>query len=362
MNSGQHTFASPEHLSHSSDGLHPVASQLGTGPGSAQSLVHVALAIAAMIYSDVEWVVPWLRPHGAAVGHLGDSPSFFFGIPCFPIDGFLMSSSEVFHVMPATQTMSVMGHFLLFSRTSRPQGDQGRGRVLFMYSYHYCYYARFEKDMARKAEVATAVVGVLCLDTTIAVEGIAFDIWGESEEDAVKASSVSLSSFTVLCASAATFAGLIYDAYSWFGLTVYHVVFISIEVRKPPSGVWQHVWPRGFRQNEEIERQVVLLFTEPACWQSLRDWWRPKEEQEEVVTAMDQVVPAPKPGKEVGLDLPTLPGAVEDEPAQKKVPTLGHVLRGPSVVRGRSPLPPARSARSRPWRPSAAPCRRTSAG
>ncbi|CAJ1442873.1 unnamed protein product, partial [Effrenium voratum] len=156
--------------------------------------------------------------------------------------------------------------------------------------------------------VATAVVGVLCLDTTIAVEGIAFDIWGESEEDAVKASSVSLSSFTVLCASAATFAGLIYDAYSWFGLTVYHVVFISIE--------------------------VVLLFTEPACWQSLRDWWRPKEEQEEVVTAMDQVVPAPKPGKEVsGLDLPTLPGAVEDEPAQKKV------SKKPTLETKRSTLP-----------------------
>eukprot|EP00913_Durusdinium_trenchii_P010681 g10021.t1 len=62
------------------------------------------------------------------------------------------------------------------------------------------------------------------LDPSITVEGIAFDVFGLSEEQARQASSTVLAVFTIAIASAVTIGGIIYDGFGWKGMSVFHVI------------------------------------------------------------------------------------------------------------------------------------------
>lgn len=175
--------------------------------------------------------------------------------------------------------------------------------------------------------VCAQIVAVQGIDPTCAVEGIAFDTFGESEVQARQASSTVLSVFTIAIALSCTMGGFIFDFAGWFGISIYHTVCEGM--------------------------LLLILIIQPACRNSFREvFFSPKkdelvDENPEGSDALDAekgfaaVVPEPRETteetketakettkettkeatKEV-KEAPSLPGAIEDaEPAEVEEPS-----------------------------------------
>ena len=133
----------------------------------------------------------------------------------------------------------------------------------------------------------------LAIDPTAAIEGIAFDSFGDSEVQARQATSTVLSVFTIAFACSCTLGGILYDASGWTGMALYHLSLQGL--------------------------MTLLLACEPACRQSFMAVFFTKSQQLETMTAETSVaasvptlavVPKPLPGKEQLASLASLPAAV----------------------------------------------------
>ncbi|CAK9004958.1 unnamed protein product [Durusdinium trenchii] len=144
--------------------------------------------------------------------------------------------------------------------------------------------------------VALEIAVMQALDPSITVEGIAFDVFGLSEEQARQASSTVLAVFTIAIASAVTIGGIIYDGFGWKGMSVFHVI---------------------------CQSGMLLLFaTQPVVWRSFREFFfkaRSKDEEESHTEAALPVVPTEPSGSTQDdlqledIDEYDLPGAVKNE-------------------------------------------------
>lgn len=153
-------------------------------------------------------------------------------------------------------------------------------------------------------------------DVTVAIEGLTFDTWSASQEQVGQAQSTVLSIFTIAYALAATFGGVIYDAGSWTGISVFHATCCFA--------------------------QLLVFVVQPAMLKSFREFIHrirggdgdDKDENEEEVKELgDQVTsivpgpkvsvvapevsaePAPPRGSDPGAGgeaVPALPGALEE--------------------------------------------------
>ncbi|CAJ1458483.1 unnamed protein product [Effrenium voratum] len=85
---------------------------------------------------------------------------------------------------------------------------------------------------------------VFMTDISTAIDAICITTWQDSEEQASRAASMVLSVFTISYAGAATLGGAVFDLFGWHGLVIVHFAGVLLE--------------------------VLLLFTEPACWASVR--------------------------------------------------------------------------------------------
>ena len=144
------------------------------------------------------------------------------------------------------------------------------------------------------------IVVWLGIDPTCAIEGIAFDSFGDSEVQARQATSTVLSVFTIAFACSCTFGGILYDAGGWTGMALYHISLQGL--------------------------MTLLLVCEPACRHSFKAVFFGSSEMETDQLETDQsktggdpavfvnVVPAPKEEKEVKevKEMAELPGAIED--------------------------------------------------
>ena len=160
--------------------------------------------------------------------------------------------------------------------------------------------------------VFAQIVAVQGIDPTCAVEGIAFDTFGQSEVQARQATSTVLSVFTIAIALSCTGGGFIFDFAGWFGISIYHTVCEGM--------------------------LLLILIIQPACRNSFREVFFSSKEDEELVDepaeetldaekGFADVVPAARDTtkettrettketrKEVkeAEEAPPLPGAVED--------------------------------------------------
>ncbi|CAK9004951.1 unnamed protein product [Durusdinium trenchii] len=136
------------------------------------------------------------------------------------------------------------------------------------------------------------------VDPSITVEGIAFDVFGLSEELARQASSTVLAVFTIAVASAVTIGGIIYDGFGWKGMSVFHVI---------------------------CQSGMLLLFaTQPVVWRSFREFFFKASSEDEEESDMEAALPVvptePSGSTKDDLQLEditehdlTLPGAAKDE-------------------------------------------------
>ena len=78
----------------------------------------------------------------------------------------------------------------------------------------------FDQEWAVFAEILV----VFTIDPTCAIEGLAFDTFGNSESQARQASSTVLSVYTIGNALACTIGGLAFDFYGWRGIAALHTI------------------------------------------------------------------------------------------------------------------------------------------
>lgn len=134
------------------------------------------------------------------------------------------------------------------------------------------------------------IVVAMGIDSSCAIEGIAFDSFGASEVQARQATSTVLSVFTIAIALSCTVGGAIYDLWGWTGVAGYHTLFQSL--------------------------LLLMLITQPAIRGSFRETFFPASTAEEenkateeshVEEKFDQVVPTGSADAAVAL-----PGMVEE--------------------------------------------------
>ena len=78
----------------------------------------------------------------------------------------------------------------------------------------------FDQEWAVFAEILV----VFTIDPTCAIEGLAFDTFGNSESQARQASSTVLSVYTICIALACTIGGIAFDFYGWKGIAAFHTI------------------------------------------------------------------------------------------------------------------------------------------
>ena len=134
------------------------------------------------------------------------------------------------------------------------------------------------------------IVVAMGIDSSCAIEGIAFDSFGASEVQARQATSTVLSVFTIAIALSCTVGGAIYDLWGWTGVAGYHTLFQSL--------------------------LLLMLITQPAIRGSFRETFFPASTAEEenkateespVEEKFDQVVPTGSADAAVAL-----PGMIEE--------------------------------------------------
>ena len=110
----------------------------------------------------------------------------------------------------------------------------------------------FDQEWAVFAEILV----VFTIDPTCAIEGVAFDTFGNSEVQAKKAASTSLSVYTICVASACTIGGIVYDFAGWKGTATYHTICQSL--------------------------LLFMLAIQPSMRQSFMEVWFPAKEPEKI--------------------------------------------------------------------------------
>ena len=93
-------------------------------------------------------------------------------------------------------------------------------------------------------------LGVLFFDTNVLMEAICFEVFSDSEIIARQAAAAMLSSYTVSYALSATYGGVIYDLWSWTGISWYHTIacllnFLLIVSMPPVWSSWRKLRTRG---------------------------------------------------------------------------------------------------------------------
>ncbi len=133
---------------------------------------------------------------------------------------------------------------------------------------------------------------MICFDAAITIEGLAFDVFGSSEDLARQASSTVLGVFTIANASGVTIGGLIYDSFGWKGCSAFHASCQALE--------------------------LVLFLIQPVFYKSFREFFGKKPESSELEQDADlSSASHPKDGEvAMAAVLPSvpLPGAIEDIP------------------------------------------------
>eukprot|EP00434_Breviolum_minutum_P039264 symbB.v1.2.034862.t2/scaffold4577.1/size37779/3 len=110
----------------------------------------------------------------------------------------------------------------------------------------------FDQEWAVFAEILV----VFTIDPTCAIEGLAFDTFGNSEVQARQAASTSLSVYTICVASACTIGGIAYDFFSWKGTATFHTICQSL--------------------------LLFMLAIQPSMRQSFMEVWFPAKEPEKI--------------------------------------------------------------------------------
>eukprot|EP00913_Durusdinium_trenchii_P008477 g7961.t1 len=77
------------------------------------------------------------------------------------------------------------------------------------------------------------IVGMVGFDIAIAIEGLTFDVWSDSEVMVKDAQSTVLSVFTLSYAVGVTCGGILYDFFSWRGMAAYHALQLAAVVPSP---------------------------------------------------------------------------------------------------------------------------------
>ncbi|CAK9095326.1 Putative sulfoquinovose importer, partial [Durusdinium trenchii] len=188
--------------------------------------------------------------------------------------------------------------------------------------------------------VIVEIACLQCLDSAITIEGLAFDVFGLSENLARQASSTLLACFTISVASAVTIGGVIYDLAGWQGMSTFHAI---------------------------CQACLLLLFvTQPMCLLSFKEFFFPQpeeledEEDEEITTAgFTGVLPVESTPtkKEAGpaalAAAAELPGQPEPVVEDLEVEELQDIPLPPPVP----PIveTPGAEAIVVPWRPQAEP-------
>ncbi|CAK9065494.1 unnamed protein product [Durusdinium trenchii] len=112
------------------------------------------------------------------------------------------------------------------------------------------------------------IVGMVGFDIAIAIEGLTFDVWSDSEVMVKDAQSTVLSVFTLSYAVGVTCGGILYDFFSWRGMAAYHVSCVGVEL-------------------------LILLF-QPGLHASFRRFIWGEEDLEEEALQLAAVVPSPR--------------------------------------------------------------------
>ena len=138
--------------------------------------------------------------------------------------------------------------------------------------------------------VFAEILVVFTIDPTCAIEGLAFDTFGNSEVQARQAASTSLSVYTICVASACTIGGIAYDFFSWKGTATFHTICQSL--------------------------LLFMLAIQPSMRQSFMEVWFPAKEPEKIEDQVGSSTRAPNTDAASGANgtfLPVLPGAVEEQ-------------------------------------------------
>ena len=171
--------------------------------------------------------------------------------------------------------------------------------------YQMCWWAVFAQ-----------IVVWLGIDPTCAIEGIAFDIFCDSELQARQATSTVLSVFTIAFAFSCTFGGILFDSAGWAGMAVYHISLQGLV--------------------------LLLLACEPACRHSfVAVFFKPEMEPDELgkggqaqtvgTIAAVHVVPA------LAAELPGAVEEVKEEPNRRTLTLLS--LNSDASPRGAQIVP-----------------------
>ena len=129
------------------------------------------------------------------------------------------------------------------------------------------------------------IVVAMGIDSSCAIEGIAFDSFGASEVQARQATSTVLSVFTIAIALSCTVGGAIYDLWGWTGVAGYHTLFQSL--------------------------LLLMLITQPAIRGSFRETFFPASTAEEESKATEES-PVEEKFDQVVPGAVALPGMVEE--------------------------------------------------
>ena len=187
--------------------------------------------------------------------------------------------------------LAVTVGFLVRMTTQQMQLRAGYWLIVPLASIHLTFAALALIYTTSEWAVFSEIVVAMGIDSSAAIEGVAFDSFGASEVQARQATSTVLSVFTIAIALSCTVGGFIYDFWGWTGVAGYHTLFQSL--------------------------LLIMLITQPAIRASFRETFFPASTAEEASKAteespvsekFDQVVPTGSVDTAVGV-----PGMVEEE-------------------------------------------------
>ena len=186
--------------------------------------------------------------------------------------------------------LAVTWGFLVRMITQQMQLRAGYWLIVPLASIHLTFAALALIYTTSEWAVFSEIVVAMGIDSSAAIEGVAFDSFGASEVQARQATSTVLSVFTIAIALSCTVGGFIYDLWGWTGVAGYHTLFQSL--------------------------LLIMLITQPAIRASFRETFFPASTAEEASEAteespvkekFDQVVPAGSVDTAMGV-----PGMVEE--------------------------------------------------
>ena len=135
----------------------------------------------------------------------------------------------------------------------------------------------FDQEWAVFAEILV----VFTIDPTCAIEGLAFDTFGNSESQARQASSTVLSVYTICIALACTIGGIAFDFYGWKGIAAFHTICQSallfmLAIQPSMRQSFMEVCFPAKGLPETMEKDEVESSTKKSSQDRCRQWckWR----------------------------------------------------------------------------------------